>query len=201
MDSDPLESAVGSSRPPRLYAAFRSLLVGRYASLIKAEDNGARTRLFIERKSPVPVASAATGCNRVLYDYPFLSLNVFHSKIPVSKDAAFTRRDVRKALRREARGPPRRVVTKLPNAVEIRRIYLLVKESEFGVECVLAGSSLARLKSLNGFFFNRHRVCILEIRGLLFRVQLYKIERGKGHVGDTKIQKTRAPLILFRSEI
>lgn len=75
-----------------LCAAFRSLLAGRYASPIKTEDNGARTEPFIERKSPVPVASAATVCNRVLYDYPSLSLNVFHFKFSVSKDAVYTAR-------------------------------------------------------------------------------------------------------------
>lgn len=74
-----------------LCAAFRSLLAGRY-SPIKAEDNGARTEPFIERKSPVPVASAATVCNRVLYDYLSLSLNVFHFKFSVSKDAVYTAR-------------------------------------------------------------------------------------------------------------
>lgn len=90
VDSDPLDSPVGSPRSPRLYAAFRSLLVGRYASLIKAEDNSARTEPFIERKSPVPVVNAATVCNRVLYDYPSLPLNVLHSKFPVSKDIVYT---------------------------------------------------------------------------------------------------------------
>lgn len=91
MDSDPLDSPVGSPCSPRLYVAFRSLL-GRYASLIKAEDNDARTRPFIERKSFAPVASAVIVCNRVLYDYPSLPLNVFHSKFPVSKDAVYTAR-------------------------------------------------------------------------------------------------------------
>jgi len=91
VDSDPLDSSVGSLRSSHLYASFQSLF-GRYAFLIKVEDNGARTGPFIERKSPMSVASAAIVCNRVLYDYFSFSLNVFHSKFSVSKEAVYTTR-------------------------------------------------------------------------------------------------------------
>lgn len=125
-------------------AAFRFLLAGRYASPIKAEDNGARTRPFIERKSPAPVVSAATVCNRVLYDYPSLPLNVFHSKFPVSKDAVYTGTALGKALRRG--GPPRRyetrVISRGTNAVEIRRIYLPVEDPNLELNVSRRGSSL-----------------------------------------------------------